>query len=338
MELFCLFSKKRLEQVLFICISREFLYLCEHKSIDMDTTHLQWLTQSTLRFNLEEKGFISERSYFGEDYFIIVGNNHILLDELRGTPFLLDYTAFVLVTQGEADYTVNLIKRKLQKESLLVMNPKTIYQPDTCSDDYEFSILVFTEELTSKLFGNERPKILWEDLDYITHLDADNYNTVCELFSMLLHIAKKDMPSTLVQENIIQGIINYVSMLFPKSEHSNKVLGSRERIIFKEFIKQVSINADTERSLEFYADKLCISINHLSTTVSRHSGVTAKQWIERAVIQNAKIQLSQTTKSVWEISELLHFPNESFFSKYFKRLTGVTPLQFRNNMARRCSR
>ena len=60
------------------------------------------------------------------------------------------------------------------------------------------------------------------------------------------------------------------------------------------------------------------------------AGVTAKDWIDRATITLAKVMLRHTTKNISQISDELHFPNDSFFCKYFKRLTGHTPLGWRN--------
>lgn len=59
------------------------------------------------------------------------------------------------------------------------------------------------------------------------------------------------------------------------------------------------------------------------------SGVGAKEWIDRAVISTAKVLLRHSDKQTSEIADELNFPNVSFFCKYFKRLTGSTPLQYR---------
>ena len=59
------------------------------------------------------------------------------------------------------------------------------------------------------------------------------------------------------------------------------------------------------------------------------TGRSATDWIERCVIMDAKAQLSSTQKRVSEISDDLNFASPSFFGKYFKRLTGLSPRDFR---------
>ena len=73
---------------------------------------------------------------------------------------------------------------------------------------------------------------------------------------------------------------------------------------------------------------MCLSQRYLGTVVRQTSGTTAKEWIDRALITQAKVLLHHSDKSVIQISEELNFPNPAFFSKYFKRLTGMTPKQF----------
>ena len=79
-----------------------------------------------------------------------------------------------------------------------------------------------------------------------------------------------------------------------------------------------------------YADRLCITPNYLSSIVRRNSGLTVMQWINRHIIQQAKLQLKYSDLPVWQIAESLNFPNPSFFSKLFKRETSMTPGEYRN--------
>jgi len=65
--------------------------------------------------------------------------------------------------------------------------------------------------------------------------------------------------------------------------------------------------------------------------VRQASGITAKEWIDRAIVTRIKVELRHTDKPVAQISDEMGFPNPSFFSKYFKRLTGITPAAFKNS-------
>jgi YesN/AraC family two-component response regulator len=106
---------------------------------------------------------------------------------------------------------------------------------------------------------------------------------------------------------------------------------SRERDIFNKFIYLVNRSNGIERQLDYYADKMCLSQRYLGSIIRNVSGVTAKEWIDRAAITEIKVLLKHSDKQITQIADQLHFPNYSFFSKFFKRLTGTTPKKYREN-------
>jgi len=86
-----------------------------------------------------------------------------------------------------------------------------------------------------------------------------------------------------------------------------------------------------ERSVSFYADKLCISSKYLSSLVKEVSDKNPVEWITQCVIFESKTLLKSTDMSIQQISDLLNFPNQSFFGKYFKRYCGMSPLQYKQS-------
>jgi len=83
------------------------------------------------------------------------------------------------------------------------------------------------------------------------------------------------------------------------------------------------------RGLEFYADKLFITPKHLSKVVKTTSGKPANEWIDEYVVLEAKALLKSTNMTVEQISNELNFPSQSFFGKYFKRVTGMSPREYK---------
>lgn len=84
-----------------------------------------------------------------------------------------------------------------------------------------------------------------------------------------------------------------------------------------------------EQNISFYAGCLCVTPNYLGFVIKQASGMTVIQWINRYIIQEAKVQLKYSEMLVWEIAEYLYFPNPCFFSKFFKK-TGVSLGEYRN--------
>ena len=114
--------------------------------------------------------------------------------------------------------------------------------------------------------------------------------------------------------NIYQGHV--VQERIPKS---------RKEDLFERFIRAVSESYKEERSVSYYADKMFLTAKHLSTVVKEISGKTAGEWIDSLVVLEAKALLKSSEMSIQEIADELHFANQSFFGKYFKHHTGMSP-------------
>ena len=110
----------------------------------------------------------------------------------------------------------------------------------------------------------------------------------------------------------------------------NKVHYNRNEEIVKDLVKIIIDNYKAERSISFYADKMHLSPQHLSTTIKKTTGKTLTDIISSFVIRDAQAKLKSTELTIQEIAYSLNFPDISFFGKYFKRYTGMSPKQFRN--------
>ena len=87
---------------------------------------------------------------------------------------------------------------------------------------------------------------------------------------------------------------------------------------------------ETVDALDFYAQQLEVSPKHLSRTIKAQTGYTAVEWIEKFVILEAKVLLKSSNLNIQQISDELNFASQSFFGKYFKKITGMSPKEFRN--------
>lgn len=104
---------------------------------------------------------------------------------------------------------------------------------------------------------------------------------------------------------------------------------SRKESLYIQFRSLLSKNIRQERSVSFYADKLCVTSKYLSCIVKSISGKSALNWIHEAILKESIYQLCHTSLTVKQIAYLLNFPNSSFFGKFFKSHIGTSPHCFR---------
>ena len=101
---------------------------------------------------------------------------------------------------------------------------------------------------------------------------------------------------------------------------------------FRQLINLLHEFYKTERSVEFYANKMNLTPKHLSRVVRNYSGKSVHQWIDDFVVLEIKNLLKYSDLSIQQISYELNFPNPSFMGQYFKRITGKTPGEYRKEM------
>ena len=110
-------------------------------------------------------------------------------------------------------------------------------------------------------------------------------------------------------------------------------LGVKDRSseYFDKLMALLSENFREQRNVEFYADKLHVSSKHLSRVVRAYTGKSVHQWIDEFVALEIKNLLKYSNLSIQQISLELHFPNPSFMGQYFKRITGMTPGEYKRS-------
>ena len=101
--------------------------------------------------------------------------------------------------------------------------------------------------------------------------------------------------------------------------------------ISREYLRLVDIYGSTNRNLDFYAEKMCVSKKYLSATVSKQTGKDSHYWVEEATMSKARYMLKSTMMTIFQISDSLNFTTPGDFSRFFRRNSGMTPLQFRKS-------
>ena len=96
-------------------------------------------------------------------------------------------------------------------------------------------------------------------------------------------------------------------------------------------MKAVQENYMCERIIMYYADLLCITPKYLSQVIKSVTGRLAGEWISDYVILEAKALLKSNKYTVQQVCDMLNFANQSFFGKYFKRKTGMSPKIYINS-------
>ncbi len=242
---------------------------------------------------------------------------------------LQDYRCGYVVS-GRLRVRINLLERELRAGMLVFITPGSFVQPQSASDDFAFCGMAVSSELVHFAFNNRLPSLFNEQtLDGQLPISTTEADILLRLLGVLKDVAARQQPYHPSTLNLVAAILNLFDGFFAPHLSAQSREKSNDRNIFDRFIYLVNNHCKSEHQMKFYADRMCLTERYLGTVVKKASGLTAKEWIDRAIVTTAKLMLRHDNLTAVEIADRLHFPNASFFSKYFKRLTGLTPLEYR---------
>jgi AraC-like DNA-binding protein len=103
--------------------------------------------------------------------------------------------------------------------------------------------------------------------------------------------------------------------------------------LYEQFMHLVHEHCMEEREVVFYANRLHITPKHLNYVCKQNTDVTASEWIQRYAKERIILLLKNKNLNIAEIAAKMEFSSRSFFTRYVKKLLGVTPSEFRNRLA-----
>ena len=252
-------------------------------------------------------------------------------------PSRMDAFAAIFCVSGEAEVQINLKKYVLKSGTIALHVPENIIQIKSSDNLIIYPFIISSEYIQ---------KIHFETKDLINLYMAAKTLPVFPLEYSDIHILEKYY---YLLESILQTDTNYKNKItigivtsfmykiyeilvnkLKENEYKHKV-PERCEIVFDDFIKELNLYKGTKHSLSFFAERLNLTPNYLSGRVKEYTGRTAMEWIEDSVILEAKTMLKHTDLSIQEIAYKLNFPTQTFFGKYFKRITGMSPKQYKNS-------
>ena len=275
---------------------------------------------------------LSEDVYFSNELALIHGREQLFqLIWKQRPPFIINDHRMGIISGGECEVNFNLVDRHVTAGTLMYLGPGTIINPIRFSNDFEvqgiglfadFPMPFTTGQFPSAFNGQVRDFQL-----PISEEDSQTFRDIHDSIWRLVHQPDYHRPTVSL---LVAALMHHCDHLFHQQADRLAITRSREQTIFDRFIQLVNQHCCEQHQITYYADRMCLTERYLGTVIRQASGVTAKQWIDRALITYAKTQLLHTDKTVAQISNEMNFPNPSFFSKYFKRITQMTPLSFVN--------
>ena len=276
-----------------------------------------------------------EGKWAGRDFCVVTGGSFGTRRQLIPCPFRTDYMAVFLTREGSALVRLDQAEYVLQKNSLMIVSPRTTRDLAHFSADASVMGLLFTRPFLARIGVQEQQMSSFDffQLHHSPHLlleQADADRLAC-LLTLLEHQTRegKDKPyvEDIVRHHFLALLYELAS--FYRQHTGRKIRRTRKEDLHLRFHQLLSEHVRQERSVRFYAAKLFVTPKYLTETMKEVAGRTAGELIDEMVMREARLLLGDPTLSVSEIAGALHFSDQFFFRKFFKRNQGLTPSEYR---------
>ena len=285
------------------------------------------------------------------------------LEEWQEGPQVLTYGAILICRKGKARLNVNYKDWELYEGAVITLFPNDVVElkvdgdcksPQTENGDCKSPETENGDCKSPQTVNSFQVEILKYNPSLLREASLQLEQTVYS--SLREDRCRQDTP---VVTNIINGMFGLLKVYFDQSEctcisqlvlcqlkaffigfheylqrnpqyRPDEVKSYRVRELFNRFMMLLEKDYKISRDVNYYAAQMNISSKYLTNIVSQVTGHTPKTIIDQYVILQLKMHLKRTTQSIKEMAWEFHFADVSFFCRYFKKHTGLTPQQIRS--------
>ncbi len=262
----------------------------------------------------------------------------------------LNKTGLFLCKEGEVKLTIDGKEYTLSKHSLIVYFSYS-----------ELHIISHSPNLRGTVIGANLETI--QPMLYnVTNFNAlfvikqaplqmvseQQYSALCQYITLLKSVTKKEQMESMNQAEqrnkpVLEiarkqaELLSYALMLEVLQCYANVAQSpenlSRKDEVLQKFVSTLYRHYRKEHEVSYYADRQFLTTRYFSTIIKERSGKSPSLWIATALLVDARNMLKNTNMTIKEISDQLCFPNQSYFGKWFKNLTTLSPLDYRKGKA-----
>ena len=254
-----------------------------------------------------------------------------------GKTYRPQYFSILIIKQGSLVIRHNLSEYLIEKSSLLFILPNAVYEFSHVSEDFECAGIIFNREFLRQsgihLNSSDILEAFSEGFQPYYSISATEIETLLQLIKLLQATlsAEENIPFNLeIKRHSFLTLFYETVSIYRQYNSAYKVKLNRPQELSINFLHLLAIHSREERSVQYYADLLFVTRKHVTQTLKDTLGSTAGELINRAVILEAKILLRNPLYNIAQVAQELHFSDQFFFAKFFKKHTGLTPSQFRS--------
>ena len=259
------------------------------------------------------------------------------LEEWQDGPQVITYGAILICRKGKATVNINYKEWHLHEGAVITVFPNDVVELKVKSEASLFDVEMLkynasllreaSLQLEQTVYSSLREDRCRQDTPVVT-------NIIDSMFALLKVYFNQSECICISQLVLLQlkaffvGFHEYLQRNL-QNRPDDEVKSYRVRELFNRFMMLMERDYKLSRDVNYYADLMHITSKYLTNIVRQVAGHTPKTIIDQYVILQLKMQLQRSSQSIKEIAWEYHFTDVSFFCRYFKKHTGLTPQQMR---------
>lgn len=278
------------------------------------------------------------KTKYGSELLIDVVELRYVKKFLRENPaHTLTYYDITFITEGEGSFSIDNKDYVAAPRDVIFSQPGEMrnWDIENIANGYA---LIFEDKFLSAVF---KDPLFVQHLSYFSFgkpssrlpLSGELYTRMIQLLTDIkTEIDAYKQNGVHVLRALLYEILMLLDRTYRKMIPAGSVNKEGSNVHIRKFIELVNDCFREQHSVRYYADKLCITPNYLNEITNSVMHVTAKQYIQDKVIEESKRLLAYTHIPISEIAYTLHFSTTSYFVRFFRQSTGMTPLSYRNKI------
>lgn len=277
-------------------------------------------------------GDFSHAERIGEDMILLKGAG-LMQNELG--PFHADMTIAIILNEGTLKINIDMTDYEAAAPCMVIIMPKQTFKVTEFPDNMNGDTIIMSDRFSNELFNEYstfsqlRKNIELRPVIPLTGIES--------AFSIYLRLLDNLIKSPVVEAYKFEAakhltLSMFYSTVFYLHDIEEVKPIDRQSIIMSQFEKELKLNYKREREVGFYADRLSITPKYLSAVVLNQTGKSALKVINEYVVNECQALLLSTDLTIQQISDKLNFPSQAIFSKFFKRMTGISPREYRKRL------
>ncbi len=263
------------------------------------------------------------------------------IDDLHGIKSVgaikTDAIILSLCLEGESSFFIDGESHVLHANELLICRPNIVFEKSIVSDDLKFRCIVLSKEYVKEMVlmvNNSWDVVQFLQQSPVLQLQPEEVTMFNQYYDLLLSKLmgadsrhKEDIVNILLSAFLLEfhDLLEHFIKIEPPSYSSGEKL-------FKRFLEILISSTPKKRMVQTYAEMLHVTPKYLSAISKESCGKPASDLINDYVMADIQFLLKRSDKSIKEIAHELEFPNLSFFGKYVKKHTGLSPKQYRKKL------